>query len=73
MPMEHTTPWKTLKEAAVYARRGPRFLRREIEAGRLRAARVGGRREFITRDEWIDEWLEELSRPVMASRAGFRR
>jgi hypothetical protein len=47
-------------------RRSHRFLAREIAAGRLRAARVGGRGEFVLRREWIDAWLEDLARPVAA-------
>ena len=59
-----SSPWKTLKQGAKRAHRGPRFLAREIRAGRLRAARVGGRGEDLLRDEWIDAWLEDLARPV---------
>lgn len=59
------TPWRTLKEAARRAHRGPRFLAREINAGRLRAARVGGRGEYMLRDEWIDCWIEDLAAPIM--------
>ena len=58
------SPWKTIKQAAARVHRGPRFLAREIKAGRLRAARVGGRGEYVLRDEWIDAWLEELARPI---------
>jgi hypothetical protein len=53
-----------LVEAAGYANRGKRFLAREIQAGRLRAARVGGRREYFTTQRWIDEWFEAHARPV---------
>lgn len=65
--MSAESPWLNLKEAAVYARRAPRFLARQIRDGRLRAARVGGRGEFCLRREWIDEWLEGLSRPIHVS------
>jgi hypothetical protein len=58
------TPWRTLREASARARRGPRYLKKEIKAGRLRAAQVGGRKEHVLRDEWIDEWLESLSKPI---------
>ncbi len=69
------SPWMDLDAAGVYAcGRGRRFLRKEIEAGRLRAARIGGRREYFTRRDWIDEWLETLARPVVVSaRTGFGR
>lgn len=30
---------------------------REVEAGRLRAVRVGGRRELRLTADWIDTWL----------------
>jgi hypothetical protein len=65
--MTETSPWMTLKEAGRYARRGPRFLAREIKAGRLRAARVGGRGEYLTRGPWVDQWLEDLATPVLVS------
>ena len=74
------SPWLTLRAAAVYASgisvprddtdkkprlsRSPRFLAREIKAGRLRAAIVGGRREYVLRREWVTEWLEAQARPV---------
>ena len=68
MTMTAATPWMNLAEAGAYAKRGRRFLAREIKAGRLRAARVGGRGEYITRPEWIDSWLEDLACPVMVVR-----
>jgi hypothetical protein len=72
---EISTPWLKLRtEGAAYAKRGGRFLAREAQAGRLRAAQVGGRGEYLTRREWIDEWLTELARPVpVTSRRGAPR
>jgi len=52
------SPWLTAKDAAAYLRRGQRFVRSEIAAGRLRAAIVGERREILTRREWCDAWVE---------------
>ena len=55
------TPWLTVKEAAVRARCGSKLIYREVRADRLRAARVGGRRELRFLDSWIDEWLVRCS------------
>jgi hypothetical protein len=68
------SPWlKLTTEGAQYAKRGGRFLTREVNAGRLRAARIGGRGELFARREWIDEWMEASARPVMVARkSGYR-
>jgi excisionase family DNA binding protein len=58
------SPWLTVIEAAERARCGPKLIYREVRAGRLRAARVGGRRELRLRVEWVDEWLLKASTPV---------
>ena len=51
------SPWITVDEAASRARCGTKLIYREVRAGRLRAVRVGGRRELRLRPEWIDTWL----------------
>jgi excisionase family DNA binding protein len=61
---EISTPWMTVAMAAAYARVGSKLLRREIAAGRLRAARIGGRRDIRILSEWIDQWLVQSSTPV---------
>ena len=53
------TPWLRVKEAADRARCSTKLIYREVAAKRLRAARVGGRRELRFRPEWVDEWLEQ--------------
>lgn len=58
------SPWLTSAEAAAFARRGKRFLAREVQLGRLRAAVVGGRRELLFREEWLSAWLEDQAAPV---------
>jgi excisionase family DNA binding protein len=59
------TPWLTAAEAAAYLKRGKRFVLREIHAGRLRAARIGGRGEILTRPEWCDAYVQDQSTPVL--------
>jgi len=58
------TEWKTLNQAGAYLSRSPRFLSREIRAGRLRAARIGGRGEYLTCDRWLDDFVEPASKPI---------
>jgi excisionase family DNA binding protein len=52
------------REAAKYAKVSVGTLYREVREGRLRAARIGGRRELRFRPAWIDEWLENWATPV---------
>jgi len=63
-----TSPWLTVKEGCQRARVGPKLFYREIRAGRLRAARIGGRREYRLLAEWIDDWLLSTSEPIEVSR-----
>lgn len=76
IPSNVSSPWLSSSEAAAYLKRGRRFVLREIHAGRLRAAKIGGRGEILTRQEWCDAWVESQTQPVMArsrSAAPFRR
>jgi excisionase family DNA binding protein len=54
---EVLSPWLTVTEAAARARCGPKLIYREVKAGKLRAARVGGRRDLRLLAEWVDAWL----------------
>ncbi len=60
---KRSSPWLTVTEAADRARCGVRLIYREVRASRLRAARVGGRRELRIRAEWIDTWLDAYTTP----------
>ena len=59
------SPWLTTKEAAAYLKRGRVFIMNEVRAGRLRAARVGGRREILTRREWLDEFVTDQAARIV--------
>lgn len=52
----------TAKEAGEYLKRGRRFVLREIHAGRLRAARVGGRGEILTNRAWCDAYVTDMAK-----------
>ncbi|MFN7982941.1 MAG: hypothetical protein U0Q11_13865 [Vicinamibacterales bacterium] len=62
------SPWLNAEQAGDYVQRSKRFLAREVRAGRLRAAAIGGRRELFFRTEWLDEWLESQATPVLVRR-----
>src|SRR5262245_11997001 len=67
--VENSSPWLTVREAAERARCGPRVIYREVEAGRLRAARLGGRRELRLLPEWVDDWLIATTTPIEVDRS----
>jgi excisionase family DNA binding protein len=56
-------PWLTPTMAAHVAQVGKSAIYREVRAGRLRAARVGGRRELRIARAWLDAWLESQAQP----------
>ncbi len=64
--MSAESPWLTLRQAAAYLgpHRSHRLLAREIKRGKLRAAKVAGRGDYVLKREWVDTWLEELATPV---------
>ena len=64
------SPWLTVGEAAQRARCGVKTVYREVQAGRLRAARIGGRRELRLRLEWVDTWLDQTSAMAMRAPTG---
>lgn len=64
---QHIVPvWLTVPEAAERARVGARTIYSEVKAHRLRAAKVGGKKQLRFRAEWIDSWLESSTTEVQA-------
>jgi excisionase family DNA binding protein len=52
------TPWFTVDEAASYLRTGRRLVYAEVSRGRLKAARVGARRQLRFHRAWLDAYLD---------------
>lgn len=59
--------WHTVDETAQYARCGKRSIYLGVQQGKLRAARLGGRRELRFLTEWIDAWLLASSTPELVN------
>ena len=71
-----TSSWLTVDQAIDYLTNGartpgnrriisPRFLAKEVAAGRLRAAKIGGRGQLFFTTAWLDAYMELSSKPVM--------
>jgi len=58
------TDWLTAAGSAEYLQSGVKLVYREVAAGRLRAARIGGRRALRIKVEWLDAYLEAMAEPV---------
>ena len=52
------SPWLDVGQGAMYARVSKKLLYRAVSSGRLKAARVGGRRQVRLRREWLDAFIE---------------
>jgi excisionase family DNA binding protein len=63
--MTGESPWMTVHQAAAYTHRGRRYLRKQVDAGKLRGAVVGGKKELLFRREWLDQFIEDLATPVV--------
>jgi excisionase family DNA binding protein len=61
--LNELSPWLRVSEAAKRAQCARSTIYSEVQAGRLRAARAGGRMLRI-RANWVDAWLEGGGEPV---------
>jgi excisionase family DNA binding protein len=62
------SPWLTVTEVCEVAKCGAKLVYREIKAGRLRAAHIGGRRDIRVHRDWIDEYLNRCATPIEVSK-----
>jgi excisionase family DNA binding protein len=63
--MSEEARWLTMRQAAERAQVSEATIRREIKARRMTAARIGGRRSWRLRPEWVDEWLQASAQPAI--------
>ena len=59
-----TCPWLTVNEAAAHGRCSVTSIIEAARGGRLRHAKLDGRRSLRFRVEWVDQWLLATSTPV---------
>jgi excisionase family DNA binding protein len=52
------SPWLTTEQAASYAQTSARTIYNAVREGKLRAARINGRRDLRFVAAWLDQWLE---------------
>jgi excisionase family DNA binding protein len=62
-PTEDRATWLTVKEAAAIAKVSPKLIYLNIKQGRLRASRLGYRKDIRIRENWLEEWMVSLSTP----------
>lgn len=70
MRAEEFPAWGTVADAAKYTGTCARTIYRAIDAGRLTAARVSGRRSLRFKREYLDAWLESTAVPAVEVRRG---
>jgi hypothetical protein len=59
--------WWNLEQAAAHAKCSKWLIAAEVRRGRLRAARLGGRRALRFLPEWIDAWLLAAATPAIVN------
>jgi excisionase family DNA binding protein len=62
-----TYQWLTVKEAAERAKVGTGMIYLAIKQGRLRASRLGVRKDFRILESWVDAWISSASEPTLVN------
>lgn len=57
------TPWMTVPEMAAYMKTAKKAVYAAVASGKLRVARIGGRRDIRGKASWCDEYLESCATP----------
>ncbi|WP_424462993.1 helix-turn-helix domain-containing protein [Pseudoclavibacter helvolus] len=57
----------TVDEAAEEYRRHPDTIRKALKSGELQGHQRVPRGKWLTKPEWVDEWLEGPRRPTLAA------
>jgi excisionase family DNA binding protein len=60
-----TYEWLTVKEAAARAKCHPNLIYLAVREGRLRASRLGVRKDIRILESWLDAWMKSLSTPTV--------
>jgi excisionase family DNA binding protein len=63
-------PWLTVPEAAQRAKCGVKLIYTAIQRGRLRAVRLGARRDIRVHQDWVDAWMDREAIVVNAQAPG---
>jgi excisionase family DNA binding protein len=71
--MTFPSEWLTVAEAATVMKVGRKLIYREVAAGRLRAAHIGGRRDIRIARTWVDDYLRACAEPVEIKLVAGRR
>jgi excisionase family DNA binding protein len=66
-PTSAPSPWLTVKESAARAKVSDETIYDNIKRGRLRAARIGTRKDIRILQDWLDAWMVSLSTPTIVN------
>ena len=67
------TPWLTARQAAKRLQSGVKLVYHEVASGRLRAAKIGGKRAIRIKAEWVDAYREGMAAPIEGTPQPLRR
>jgi excisionase family DNA binding protein len=66
-PPVTTYEWLTVKDAAKRAKVSDKMIYHAIKTGKLRASRLGVRRDYRILESWLYAWIESQSTPLVVN------